>query len=540
MSEEIQIFQNQAVNFTDTSSGGLPPLIRLWSFQGGSIVSATGATATVFYTNPGQYNVSLTITDSVSTTKTLVETNLINVSPSFLTANFTGTPLASILMSTPVNFVDASTGQPQGPTAWAWNIQGDVYATQNITFTGFDDWFAIGGVPGNAPGEIISVNAQLTASNNILSDIEVKSFPVTKIGPIELNYINSRGAPNPTWSIDSQFSFEMNGLAPLTTNDISYPGTDIIYQIDLSVGTQLVIDKFHTTTEDASLIFTGGILPLDNGICQSLGYIIIDEQIYLSGQTQIQDGQYISPGLLISSLYFTSGQLDTAYDGSYSGGTYLYSQALVEDCVNSLYPQTNSGQSPSFGLVFPVNEALGTNNHPVVPSPAYYTANGGAGTYQIAIQATYFNNTTDFCVVDFNENSGVGNEPGGASGFYYVMQDAGGQTGAASQINLSISGAFPGGTGQIEVYADPIYNTYTGGGTGDYYGISLQIKDKLIKEIEISDNSLVLNFIAPTPPFARTSSVPSFETCSGMIGFMDLSDYTPNFGTRISYGGSIF
>lgn len=540
MSEEIQIFQNQSVNFTDTSSGGQQPLSRVWNFQGGSIASATGATATVFYTNPGQFNVSLTITDSLSTTKTLVETNLINVSPSFLNSDFTGTPTASILMSTPVNFVDASTGQPQGPTAWAWDIQGDLYFTQNITFTGFDDWFAIGGVLGNAPGEIISVDARLTASNSTFSDIEVKSFPVAKIGPEELNYINSRGAPNPTWSIDSQFSFEMNGLSPLTTNDISYPGTDIIYQIDLSSGTQ-TINKFHTTTEDASLIFTGGILPFPDGICQSPGYLIIDEQIYLSGQPQIQDGQYISPGL-VSSLYFTSGQLDTAFDGSYSGfpPEYSYSQALVENCVNSLYPQTNSGQSPSFGLFFPLNEALGTNNHPVVPSPAYYTANGGAGIYQITILATYFDNTTDFCVVNFNENSGVGNEPGGASGFYYVMQDVGGQTGAASQINLSISGAFPLGTSQIEVYADPIFNTYTGGGTGDYYGISLEIKDKFIKEIEISDNSLILNFIAPTFPFARTFSAPAFGTCSGMIGFVDLSDYTTNFGTRINYGGSIF
>ena len=55
MAEQIEIYQNQAVNFTDTSNGGLPPLSRLWNFQGGSIASATGATATVFYTNAGLY-----------------------------------------------------------------------------------------------------------------------------------------------------------------------------------------------------------------------------------------------------------------------------------------------------------------------------------------------------------------------------------------------------------------------------------------------------------------------------------------------------
>lgn len=539
MSEEIQISQNQSVDFTDTSSGGFPPLSRLWSFQGGSIASATGATATVFYTNPGQYNVSLSVTDSLNITRTLVETNLINVSASFLTANFTGTPTASILMSTPVNFVDASTGQPQGPTAWAWDIQGDLYTTQSITFTGFDDWFAIGGVPGNAPGEIISVNAQLKASNDVLSDGEVKSFPVTKIGPEEFNYINSTGTPNPNWIIDSQFSFEMNGLAPLTTNDISYPGTDIIYQIDLSGGTQ-TINKFHTTTENAFLIFTGGILPDDQGICQSLGYLIIDESLYISGQTQIKHGQYISPGL-VSSLYFTSGELDTAFNGLYSGKKsppYSYSQALVEACVNSHYPQTNSGQSPSFGLVFPVNEALATNNHPVVPSPAYYS---GLGNYQIKIIIKYFNGFIQNCIVDFDANSGVGNEPGGPSGFYYVMQDVGGLLGAVTQINQAIILSILGGDNTIEAYADPIFNTSTGGGTGDYYGISLEIKDNEIAEIEIIDNSSNLNSkVTPTLPFAKTPGNPALGTCSGMIGYINLSDYTQNFGTRIGYGGSIF
>lgn len=545
MSGEIQIYQNQAVNFTDTSSGGQPPLSRLWNFQGGSIASATGATATVFYTNPGQYNVSLTITDSLSTTKTLVETNLINVSSSFLTANFTGTPTATILMSTLINFVDASTGEPQGPTAWAWNIQGDSYSSQNVSFTGFDDWFAIGGVPGNAPGEIISVSAQLTASNGALSDVEIKDFAVTKIGPEEINYINSLGSTGSTgsWSLQSQFSFVMSGGVPLVTNDISYPGTDIIYEIDLSGGPQQ-INKFHTTTEDASLIFTGGILPNDVGICQSNGYLIIDDLIYTSGLPEIDQGQYISPFLPgINSLYFTSSLLDNSYNGSYSGGSYLYSQALVEDCVNSEYPQTNSGQGPSFGNFFPINEAGGTDFHPVVPSPLYYITNGGTGVYQIVIQATYFDTNVDFCVVNFNANSGTGNEPGGASGFY-VMQDVSGQTGAASQINLAINASFPGGTGQIEAYADPIYNTFSGGGTGDYYGLSLQIKDRFIKEIEIIDNSQSLNTInSGTPisfPFAKTLLTPSSQTCSGIIGFIDLIDYTNNFGTRINYGGSIF
>ena len=134
MSEQIQIYQNQAVNFADTSSGGQPPLSRLWAFSGGSISSATGATATVFYANPGLYNVTLTVTDSVGTSKSLVETNLINVSAAFILSNFTGTPTSALLMSTPVNFVDASTGEPQPPDTFSWNIGGNVFATQNVSY----------------------------------------------------------------------------------------------------------------------------------------------------------------------------------------------------------------------------------------------------------------------------------------------------------------------------------------------------------------------------------------------------------------------
>jgi PKD repeat protein len=97
MAEQIQIYQNQAVNFADTSSGGQPPLSRLWAFSGGSISSATGATATVFYTNPGLYNVTLTVTDSVGTSKSLVENNLINVSAAYILSNFTGTKNKKLL-----------------------------------------------------------------------------------------------------------------------------------------------------------------------------------------------------------------------------------------------------------------------------------------------------------------------------------------------------------------------------------------------------------------------------------------------------------
>jgi len=542
MAEQITIYQTQSINFTDTSSGGLSPFSRLWNFPGGSITSATGPTATVYYNNPGDFNVSLTITDSAGTVKTESKTNLVKVDPAFIAADFTGTPTSTILMSTPINFVDGSTGQPSPPTTWSWNIGGSVYATQNVSFPGFNDWFAIGGAPGDQPGSINSVTASLTASFGALSDTESKSFAVTKIGPLETTWVNSRGGTGP-WVTDSVFTVELNGPFPLVTSDIGYPGSEIIYSIDLSSGTQS-IDKFHTTTEKTTLYLTGMVNPEIIGLNESLGYLIIEEQLYLSGQTQIQDGQFITPGL-VSKLYFTSQILDAAYNGLYNPFGYAYSLGLIEEVVNSLYPQTNSGQAPSFNCQFPTNSAYASSDSPVVPSLQQLTALGVPIPYRVFIDVDYFGGASLIVNTPMNANLGVGNEIGGP-GQWYVMQDTIGGTGVASMINARIAATVPGGTGTgIIAVASPVYNTNVSAGpgpTGDYYGISIQVKDRNIKGISIRDNTQSINFLYSTnlPPFAYSFLSPSPVTCSGMMQELDLTSYTPEFGTRLEYGASIY
>lgn len=548
MAEQIQIYQNQAVNFADTSSGGQPPLSRLWTFSGGSISSATGATATVYYTNPGLYNVTLTITDSVGTSKSLVETNLINVSAAFILSNFTGTPTSALLMSTPVNFVDASTGEPQPPDTFSWNIGGNVFATQNVSFSGFDDWFSIGGIPGDAPGDTISVSAQLTASKGSLADTEVKSFPVTKIGAEETTYINTRG--NPFYDNDSVFTVEMSGAVPLVTSDIpSYSGSDIVYKLTTNNATQ-PLTGFHTTTENVTLAYSGGIYPQDTGLCESGGYLIVDDFLYGSGLTQIVDGQYITPDIVpgITGLYFTSSQLDNAYNGAYSPipGAYAYSLSLIDDVVNSLYPQTNSGQAVSLNTTFETNEVLGTDEYPVVISPMGISAvPGGTGSYNINLTVNYVSGSPQTAFIQFNANGGMGNEISG-SGSYYVMQDtAGPLLGVASMINLGIVAGISGGTGTIEAFASPIYNTNISGGlTGDYNGLSLKIKSLNVSSISITDNSQALNTLVGgliiIPPFGFSNLTPSPTTCTGILMNLDISSYVSSFGTQLNYGGSIY
>ena len=542
MSEQITIYQTQSINFTDTSSGGLSPFARLWSFPGGSITSATGATATVYYNTPGDFNVSLTITDSAGTVKTEAKPNLVKVDPAFISANFSGTPTSTILMSTPINFVDTSTGQPSGPNAWAWDIQGSYFATQNVSFTGFDDWFAIGGVPGDQPGEVRSVTASLTASIGALSDIETKSFSVTKIGPLETNWINSRGSTG-AWVTDSVFSVEMNGSVPLVTSDIGYPGSEIIYKIDLSGGTQN-ITSFHTTTEKSNFYLTGcSNADPSTGLTNSTGYLIIDNQLYLSGFTQIQDGQFVTPGL-VNSLYFTSQFLDQAYSGAGLPG-YAYSLGLINEIANSLYPQTNSGQGPSFNKDFPANQAYLSTDSPCVISPTGLTSIGAGGAiYTVTLRVYFFGGATQNVIIPMSANLGVGNEIG-AAGSFYVMQDTMGGTGVASMINSQIATTVAGGTATVEAYTSPLYNTNVGAGIGptaDYEGISVKVKSRNVQKIQFSDNSATINFLYGTnvPPFTVSISNPSPTTCSGMMQTLDLTTYTPEFGTRLEYGATIY
>ena len=124
------------------------------------------------------------------------------------------------------------------------------------------------------------------------------------------------------------------------------------------------------------------------------------------------------------------------------------------------------------------------------------------------------------------------------------MQDtAGPLLGVASMLNFGIVGGISGGTGTIEAFADPIYNTNISGGlTGDYNGLSLQIKGLNVTSISITDNSQALTNLlgVPIPPFGFSNSNPGITTCTGILMNLDVSSYVSSFGTQLNYGGSIY
>lgn len=104
-----------AVQFTDTST--LNPTRWVWNFGDGH--SSTMQNPSHTYTTPGNYNVSLTATNTVGTNTTTM-TQFIVVAASNMTpvAAFNVSPPAGVIPFT-ASFVDISTNNP---TSWLWDF----------------------------------------------------------------------------------------------------------------------------------------------------------------------------------------------------------------------------------------------------------------------------------------------------------------------------------------------------------------------------------------------------------------------------------
>ena len=110
------ICTGSTVTFTSTSTG--PPTSWIWSFPGGSPSSYVGPTPPpVTYSSAGSYDVSLTVSDGV-TTDTETKTGYIVVKD--IIANFTGAP-TTVVIGNSVTFTDNSSCSP---TSWEWSFPG--------------------------------------------------------------------------------------------------------------------------------------------------------------------------------------------------------------------------------------------------------------------------------------------------------------------------------------------------------------------------------------------------------------------------------
>jgi PKD repeat protein len=119
------------VAFTDQSTGG--PSSWAWDFESDGTIDSTAEDPTFTYSNPGQYTVTLVVSNSEGS-DTLTRTNYVTVGAPLAVVSFTANPSSGPRPLTVV-FTDTSTNTP---TAWAWDFNNDGTTdstVQNPTFT---------------------------------------------------------------------------------------------------------------------------------------------------------------------------------------------------------------------------------------------------------------------------------------------------------------------------------------------------------------------------------------------------------------------
>lgn len=534
MASIIQIYETQSVIYTDNTSGGLEPYSRMWSFSGGNISSATGPTAQVTYSNTGSYTATLTVTDFNNVTASNIINNGIEVLIPSVNAEYTPTS-ASLKMGQSFSITNTSTGLPENPTSYQWIVGGTDFATTSDVSISYNDWNVVPGANIAAkPGSSVSVSLSLEATSSYSSDTTSSSFTVSKVGLAENSIINRELALFP---YVSQCSIS-------NTTDFSaflgYPTNSYVYEFDFSSASPPRITGFHSTLENATITLTGlsgDTLFLDGGVGRIRGYIIVEDYFYTTGDPEIVSGKYIYPSLGSgppTKLYFADDGLAGNLTDLILNSNYTIS--LVDEILNNVYPQLNSTQSDYYGALFP-DTIVSSGFNPVVYSPIYFINNGATGAEYEVIVEVDGNSAT--CT--FNDNGGVGNEPGGNDEFY-VMQDVGG-TGAASQLNSAIAASIPGGTASIEFTAVESFNINSSGTPSDYYGLKMEVKEASIQMVQIRDNSssIASTYGIDVMPFAYTYRGSPTPSCSGVPYLLDLtiSDYFLN-GKNIQYGESIF
>lgn len=585
MGEVLNIYQYQSVVFTSTTTGATP-LTLSWNFPGGTPISGTGPTRTVFYNVPGNYSATLTATDVYGTTNSLTETNIIRVDPSSIIAGISG-PIPSVVkMDEGYNVYDSSIGNPWPATSWYWQLPYGVTATtQNVGVTGYGDWYTLTGGYTASPGSTYNGTIYLTSGNAYMSSTSTSSIGVQKLGPIEFIGLNATGAVgNYGYSTGLTGGILTNPLSPgtpATIQDLGYPGTGataLALQLDLSSRSGPILTTrnqyFHSTNEATNAFITTGFYtsqflsagPADGESIS--GFLIINNYTYSTYSTipvnnDIDLGEYFVGGY--SNDFYLGNCTSSSPPGILNEVYYNrnYSLDLINYLIRNPYKLVFSGNlqyvnaTNSPGMTF-VGLPSGSNNNPALYSSSYLQSAGASGSqiYEVYITYTAAGGTPYSATASFGPLGSSGNDPL-TSGNFYVAQDTSSGLGFATILNNAInSSSIPGGTASIVFEAQKFFNCDYSGVTGsgydpdNYYGVALKVLDKISTEgVGISDNSSILSspsgFVAAPFTAYVSNSQGSTETCTGIFS-IDPSVYSPygmNISTiqnsYLSIGGSI-
>ena len=537
---QFTAYQTQQITFTDTSSGGVPPLSRLWSFPGGSITSATGATAQVTYGSPGTYTVTLTVTDDNGLTNSLVRGDVLNILPGFVTSSFTKN-VTIALMSQPLVFTSTSTGLPSAPNSYGWKYAGQSDTNPTWNFGSFGDWQNIPGANINdAPGTQINFNVSLSTSFAPFTATSSQLLPARKIGALENFYLNTTDGGSLPYQNFILIELFNDGTNPYLSGDVGYSGETLIYKLTAPSPDNIV--NFHSDQELCQIVCTG-FLPTSDGITSVSGYLMVTDLIYASSEPIIQVGQYILNSVLsppVTELYISGdNELTSLYDN------YNWDLSLFNEIFSYPFPVTHSAQQYSLGLSFPSSGLSKGNVDPMVPSPRFLESLG-AGEYIIYVEVIYESSGTFTSEIIFNANGGDGNEKTGVgtSVNFYVAQDTSEGDGIVTTVNNFLSVDLPGGTGDIIFEAGPQYSVMPDASPSDYNGIIMKILNPGINLVVITDNSETLSSLTETiiPPFAvNLENLPEDGiTCTGILSRLELSPYKEDGYSKVSIGGSLF
>ncbi|MHC1626364.1 MAG: PKD domain-containing protein, partial [Methanoculleaceae archaeon] len=262
------------VAFTDQSTGTPSVYAWWWDFGDGSDISRL-QNPTHTYTTPGQYDVSLTVTNGHGE-NTEMKSSYISVGD-VVDANFTASPTSG---NPPlrVDFTDTSTGSP---TSWSWDFgDGNMSSAQNPTHT-----YVSGGV----------YNVSLTVENAISTDtlertdyISVGTLPVADFSasptngtaPLDVSFTDlSTGNPD-TWSWDFGDGNSSTEQNPIHTY-VSAGTYDVTLTVTNSAGMSTALKPDYITVtgpgEITSIVVTPGSRTLSVDESYSLSAVGRDE-----------------------------------------------------------------------------------------------------------------------------------------------------------------------------------------------------------------------------------------------------------------------
>lgn len=125
-SEQVSVMTGETVSFADASTGN--PTSWTWHFPGGIPETSNQKTCEVYYTQDGEYDVSLTVSDGQNTSTRTYE-KFVKVTGTTPTAHiippatfrYADTRLPMVAPLVPVQFRDGSEGFP---TSWEWTFSG--------------------------------------------------------------------------------------------------------------------------------------------------------------------------------------------------------------------------------------------------------------------------------------------------------------------------------------------------------------------------------------------------------------------------------